>query len=130
VQTRPLSGPARVLVVDQPLIAEVIKLTLNHGVYVTREAKDAPGATALLDQWRPHLAGERLAQAALHRHRAGQGLPLHPDVLRPGPRVVVGPSCRRLKGSSPTSERAADPVTISEQVAGTSALAALPSLHG
>ena len=39
MQTMPLSGPARVLVLmEQPLIAEVIELTLNHGVYVTREA--------------------------------------------------------------------------------------------
>src|ERR1044072_2433964 len=39
--TMSLSGPARVLVmVDQPLIVDVIKLTLNHGVYVTREARD------------------------------------------------------------------------------------------
>jgi hypothetical protein len=43
VQTTSLSGPVRVLVmVEQRLIAEVIKLTLNHGVYVTREAKDVP----------------------------------------------------------------------------------------
>jgi CheY-like chemotaxis protein len=46
-----LIGPARVLVmVDQPLIAEVIKLTLNHGVYLTREARDVPEATAVLEQ--------------------------------------------------------------------------------
>ena len=53
----PLSGPARVLVmVEQPLIVEVIKLTLNHGVYVTREAQDVPEATAVLGDWQPHLA--------------------------------------------------------------------------
>jgi DNA-binding response OmpR family regulator len=53
----PLSGPARVLIlVDQPLIAEVIELTLNHGVYVTRKAKDLPEATTVLGQWHPHLA--------------------------------------------------------------------------
>jgi len=52
-----LSGSARVLVmVDQPLIVEVIKLTLNHGVYVTREAQDVSEATAALGEWRPHLA--------------------------------------------------------------------------
>jgi DNA-binding response OmpR family regulator len=57
VQSVSLSSPARVLVlVDQPLIAEVIELTLNHGVFVTREAKDVPEATAALDEWRPHLA--------------------------------------------------------------------------
>ena len=33
------TDPARVLVmVEQPLLVEVIKLTLNHGGYVTREA--------------------------------------------------------------------------------------------
>ncbi|HZO27577.1 MAG TPA: hypothetical protein VFH48_16495 [Chloroflexota bacterium] len=46
-----LSGPARVLMmVDQPLIIDVIKLTLNHGIYVTREAQDVAEATAVLDE--------------------------------------------------------------------------------
>ena len=50
-------GPARVLVmVEQPLIAQVITLTLNHGVFVTREAKDPPAAMAAVDAWQPHLA--------------------------------------------------------------------------
>ena len=53
----PLSGPARVLVlVDQPLVARTIVLTLNHGVCVTREAEDVPAATAVLEAWQPHLA--------------------------------------------------------------------------
>ena len=57
MQTVPLTGPARVLVlVDQPLIAEVIELTLNHGVYLTRQAKNLPEATEVLADWRPHLA--------------------------------------------------------------------------
>ncbi len=70
MQTSPLVGPPRVLIlVDQPLIAEVIELTLNHGVYATRKAKDLAEATAALNDWRPHLAvvdmdicGDRLAQ--------------------------------------------------------------------
>ena len=50
-------APARVLVmVEQPLLVEVIKLTLNHGVYVTREAQDVAEATAVLGEWQPHLA--------------------------------------------------------------------------
>jgi DNA-binding response OmpR family regulator len=61
---------ARVLMlVEQPLIVEMIKLTLNHGVYVVREAQDASGATAIVGEWRPHLAvvdmdisGDRLLQ--------------------------------------------------------------------
>jgi len=52
-----LSGSARVLVmVEQRLLVEVIKLTLNHGVYVTREAQDVAEATAALGEWHPHLA--------------------------------------------------------------------------
>jgi DNA-binding response OmpR family regulator len=51
------SSTARVLVmVEQPLIAEVINLTLNHGVYVTREVRDVAEATAALTAWQPHLA--------------------------------------------------------------------------
>jgi two-component system, OmpR family, alkaline phosphatase synthesis response regulator PhoP len=70
----PLTGSARVLVmVEQPLIVEVIKLTLNHGVYVTRDARDAPDAMAVLGAWQPHLAvvdmdiaGDRLVPWIAH----------------------------------------------------------------
>ena len=49
--------PARILMmVEQPLIVEVIKLTLNHGIYVTRETYDVAEATAVLGEWEPHLA--------------------------------------------------------------------------
>jgi two-component system KDP operon response regulator KdpE len=34
----------------------VIKLTLNHGDCITREAKDVSEATAVLGAWHPHLA--------------------------------------------------------------------------
>jgi DNA-binding response OmpR family regulator len=55
--TMPAGAPSRVLVmVDQPLIAEMINLTLNHGVYVTREARDVSEATTALGEWHPHLA--------------------------------------------------------------------------
>jgi DNA-binding response OmpR family regulator len=50
-------APARVLImVEQPLLVEVIKFTLNHGTYVTREARDVTEATAGLEEWQPHLA--------------------------------------------------------------------------
>ena len=52
-----IGGPIRVLVVeDQQLVTELIKLTLNHGTYVTREAQDAVVAMTLLEEWQPHLA--------------------------------------------------------------------------
>src|SRR5712691_1667980 len=50
-------GARRVLVLmDQGVIAEVINLTLNHGVYVTRGVKNAAQAMALVEEWQPHLA--------------------------------------------------------------------------
>jgi DNA-binding response OmpR family regulator len=49
--------PARVLVLmDQKVIAEMINLTLNHGLYVTQGAQSVSQALALLDEWQPHLA--------------------------------------------------------------------------
>ncbi len=65
-----LNQAMRVLVlIDQPLIAEVIELTLNHGVYVTRKARSLIEATEVVDRWEPHLAvvdmdigGDRLVQ--------------------------------------------------------------------
>jgi hypothetical protein len=52
------------------LIGEAIELTLNHGVYATRQAEDIDEAAAVLvDEWRPHLAvvdmdisGDRLVE--------------------------------------------------------------------
>jgi two-component system, OmpR family, response regulator ResD len=74
VKTRGLGGPARVLVmVEQPLIADVIELTLNHGAFATRKAKDLAEATIVLDEWQPHLAvvdmdigGDRLVRRLEH----------------------------------------------------------------
>jgi DNA-binding response OmpR family regulator len=53
----PTAGPTRVLVLlDQPLVAEIVSFTLNHGVYDTRTATGVDEAKALLTDWRPHLA--------------------------------------------------------------------------
>jgi DNA-binding response OmpR family regulator len=82
--TMPASGPARVLVmVDQPLIAEVIKLTLNHGIYVTREARDAPEATAALGEWQPQLVviDMDIGGSQLLQHMAGADGSARPPVL-------------------------------------------------
>jgi two-component system KDP operon response regulator KdpE len=52
-----LRSPARaLLVIDQPVLAEVVKLALNHGRYNTRVAQTVEGATATLTEWQPHLA--------------------------------------------------------------------------
>jgi DNA-binding response OmpR family regulator len=53
----PPRGPARVLeVLDRPVIIELIKMTLNHGVYVTRTATMATEVATALAEWQPHLA--------------------------------------------------------------------------
>ncbi|TMD14282.1 MAG: response regulator transcription factor, partial [Chloroflexi bacterium] len=49
--------PARVMtVMDQPVLAETIRLALNHGRFNTRTVRDESQATALLDEWHPQLA--------------------------------------------------------------------------
>jgi two-component system KDP operon response regulator KdpE len=47
----------RVLVLlDQPLIAEVVALTLNHGMCETCNVLDVKQAKVLIGEWRPHMA--------------------------------------------------------------------------
>lgn len=56
LDTRQVRSPARVLLVlDQPMLAEVIKLTLNHGVYRTQVAQTASDALSIVREWSPHL---------------------------------------------------------------------------
>ena len=53
----PPRGPARVLVIlDRPVLIELIKMTLNHGVYATRTATIATEVATALTEWHPHLA--------------------------------------------------------------------------
>jgi DNA-binding response OmpR family regulator len=50
-------GALRVFVLTkQRFLAEMIKLTLNHGVYVTRDVNDTASALAIIRDWQPHLA--------------------------------------------------------------------------
>jgi len=52
-----LRSPARaLLVIDQPVLTEIVKLALNHGRYSTRMALTLEEATVALTEWRPHLA--------------------------------------------------------------------------
>ena len=53
----PQAEPKRVLVlVDRPLIGDMIALTLNHGVFVARVVPTVTDASVLLQAWEPHLA--------------------------------------------------------------------------
>jgi DNA-binding response OmpR family regulator len=41
---------------DRPLVVDLIELTLNHGVFAVRAARDLVEAEAILNVWHPHLA--------------------------------------------------------------------------
>jgi DNA-binding response OmpR family regulator len=48
--------PTRVLLVlDQPVVAELVKLTLNHGVFDVQHAVSSAEALIILGRWRPHV---------------------------------------------------------------------------
>ena len=80
--TRPQTTrwPARVLLVlDRPTLVELIKLTLNHGVYTTRAVATAAEVEATVAEWQPHLVvldmdldGTQIIAAA-HRRTARRG---------------------------------------------------------
>jgi DNA-binding response OmpR family regulator len=54
-EDRPAAPTRVLLVLDQPVVAELVKLTLNHGVFETRQAVSAAEALFVLGRWRPHL---------------------------------------------------------------------------
>jgi DNA-binding response OmpR family regulator len=56
-EARHLHTPARaLLVIDRPVLAELVKLALGHGAYLTQVAPTSAAALAALREWRPHLA--------------------------------------------------------------------------
>jgi DNA-binding response OmpR family regulator len=50
------TSPRVLLVIDQPLLAQYVTLTLNHGVSLTQVAQNTEETLAALTTWRPHLA--------------------------------------------------------------------------
>ena len=83
-QDQRLRGPARaLLVIEQPVLADVVKHALNHGHHNTRVAPTVDEAATALGDWQPHLVVldmdtggsnilERLADAA----QQGGGVPV------------------------------------------------------
>ena len=41
---------------DQPLVVDIIELTLNHGLFAVRAARDIGEAESILAEWHPHIA--------------------------------------------------------------------------
>lgn len=53
----PVIEARRALVLhDRPLVVDLIELTLNHGVFVVRAARNLAEADAALATWHPHMA--------------------------------------------------------------------------
>ena len=79
----PARDPARVvLLLDNLALAELVELTLNHGVYSTRKVVTADQAIAAIDEWHPHLVifdadidGQRIMQYIAAGAAGAQHLP-------------------------------------------------------
>jgi DNA-binding response OmpR family regulator len=44
------------MLLDRPLVVDLVELTLNHGLFVVRAAQSLDEAERILDDWQPHLA--------------------------------------------------------------------------
>ena len=56
VQAREIEAHRALVLHDQPLVVDLIELTLNHGLFVVRAARSLAEAEAILASWRPHLS--------------------------------------------------------------------------
>ena len=45
-----------ILLLDRPIVVDLVQLTLNHGLFVVRAARDLAEADSILADWSPHLA--------------------------------------------------------------------------
>lgn len=45
-----------ILLLDRPIVVDLVQLTLNHGLFVVRPARDLAEAEKILADWSPHLA--------------------------------------------------------------------------
>jgi len=83
-QDQRLRSPARaLLVIDQRVLADIVKLALNHGHYNTRVAQTVAEASTALADWRPHLAvldmdiaGSEILERLADTTRKGGRLPV------------------------------------------------------
>jgi two-component system alkaline phosphatase synthesis response regulator PhoP len=54
--TPPEDARRALLLLDRPIIVDLVQLTLNHGLFVVRAARDLAEADTILAAWSPHLA--------------------------------------------------------------------------
>ena len=100
-------GPSRaLLIIDEVVLADVVKLALSHSHYVTRIARTVEDAAPVLLAWRPHLLVldmETTGSAILERLA---------ETARPGDRLPVIALTRRgdLKAKLTAFERGVDDI--------------------
>ena len=83
-QDQRLRVPARaLLVIEQRVLADVVRLALNHGHYNTRVAQTVNEATTALADWQPHLVvldmdtgGSSILESLADPTRQGGGVPV------------------------------------------------------
>jgi two-component system, OmpR family, KDP operon response regulator KdpE len=102
-----LRGPARaLLVIDVPVLADVVQLALNHGHYDIRVASTVEQASLVVTEWRPHLVVLDMDSAAnvILERLAG--------VARDGERLPIVALTRRgdLKSKLAAFERGVDDI--------------------
>ena len=51
----PIGARRALVLLYRPLVVDLITLTLNHGVFVVRPARDLAEAEAILAEWRPNM---------------------------------------------------------------------------
>jgi two-component system alkaline phosphatase synthesis response regulator PhoP len=55
-EPRPGGSLGALVLHDHPLVVDLIELTLNHGLFVVRAARDLSEAKVILSEWQPNLA--------------------------------------------------------------------------
>ena len=102
VAAAPLEAHRALVLHEQPLVVDLIELTLNHGLFVVRAARSLAEAEAILAGWRPHLSVVDMdhAESTALLGRLGAW-----GTLRPRRTPVLGLTRR---GDLPTKLRAFD----------------------
>ena len=56
MRSSPVEAHRALVLHDRQLVVDLIELTLNHGLFVVRAARDLAEAETILAEWRPHMA--------------------------------------------------------------------------
>ncbi len=82
----PDDAPRRAVILhDTALLVDLIELTLNHGLFVVKAARDLADAQSIVDSWRPHIGVVDMDHddSAALLERLGRANTLARDVVLP-----------------------------------------------